>query len=788
MINILGLSIGMATCLLISLYVLDELSYDRFHEKADRIYRLGADIKFGGSENSYAVSPAPAGAAIMQDYPFIENYARLRETSALVKKGNQNIAEYETAFADASIFDVLTLPMLYGNPKTALAEPNTVVITESIAKKYFNSSQVVGKTLTIENNQLYKVTGVIKDIPQNSHLKRKIFLSMLNHSQSKETTWLSNNFNTYLVLKEGTKPEQLKSKLKEILIKHVQPELSAVLKVNTIEDFEKSGSYLRYNIMPLTQIHLYSNKVAELSPNSSIQYVYIFSAIAVFILFIACINFMNLSTARSAGRAKEVGIRKVLGSFRSSLVGQFLSESVLLSLLAFVLSMGIAYLILPYFNELAVKEMNFSVAEKPLLFPILFLFAMGVGLLAGSYPAFFLSAFKPIDVLKGKWSAGMKSGNLRSALVIFQFFASVFLIICTLVIYRQLNYIQNKQLGFDREQVLIINDTQALGSKMQSFKTEIVKEMPEVKSGTVSSYLPVPSWRNDTSFFPEGEIRQDNAILMQEWGVDTDYIKTLGMQIVMGRDFDKNLATDSSAIILNESAIKILGLNDPIGKKISTITDIQTGATTSYTIIGIVKNFNYESLRENVGALSLILSKYQANISLRLKTDNIQQTLSKIESKWKTMAIGQPFNYQFMDEAFDNIYRGEQRIGKIFISFAVLAIFIACLGLFGLAAFSSEQRTKEIGIRKVLGASVGQIISLLSKDFLRLVLIAFVIATPLAWYCMNKWLQDFAYRIEISWWIFALSGMLALSIALFTISFQAIKAALANPVKSLRTE
>ncbi len=473
-INLLGLAIGMAVCLIISLYVWDELSYDRFHEKADRIYRLDMAIKFGGEESIQAVTSAPAGAAFMQDYPFVENFVRLRQTSALIKKGEQNIAEYEVVFADPSIFDVFTLPMLSGNPKTALAEPNSIVVTESIAQKYFNTSQVLGKMLTVEDNQLYKITGVIKDLPENSHLKRNVFLSMANHGDSKETTWLSNNFATYLVLQKGTGSEKLKSKFGEVIRKHIQPEFSQVLNIKSVEEFEKSGNYLRFDLMPLTKIHLFSDKIAELSPNSDIQYVYIFSAIAVFILLIACINFMNLSTARSAGRAKEVGVRKVLGSLRSSLMGQFLSESVLLSLIAFVLSIAVAFLILPYFNELAVKKMNFSFAEKPFLFPTLLLFAVGVGLLAGSYPAFFLSAFKPVNVLKGKLSVGMKSGNLRSTLVIFQFFSSVFLIICTLVIYRQLNFIQNRQLGFDRDQVLIITDAQALGSKMESFKNEII--------------------------------------------------------------------------------------------------------------------------------------------------------------------------------------------------------------------------------------------------------------------------------------------------------------------------
>ncbi len=786
-INILGLSIGMAVCLLISLFVLDELSYDRFHAKADRIVRIDMDIKFGGSENSYAVSPAPTGAAFRNDYPFVENFARLRETSAVVKKGQQNIAEHQVAFADSSLFSVFTLPMRYGNPAKALAQPNSVVITESIARKYYGTDNALGQTFIIEDNRAYKVTGVIEDLPKNSHIQRNIFLSMANLEDSKQDIWVSSNYNTYLLLKEETDKRKLPAAFKETQKKYIQPAIAQALNIKTIEEFEKGGSHLRFAYTPLTDIHLHSNKVAELSPNSNIQYVYIFSAVALFILFIACINFMNLSTARSAGRAKEVGIRKVLGSFRSSLIGQFLSESVLLSVLAFVIAIGICFIALPFFNELASKQMNLSPADNPLLFPLLLLFAVVVGLLAGSYPALFLSTFQPIQVLKGQLSGGMKSGRLRSVLVVFQFFASVFLIICTLVIYRQLNFIQNQQLGFDREHVLIVDDAQALGSKMETFKNEVL-QVAGVKSGTISSYLPVPSWRSNSSFFPEGQMSQENSVLMQNWDVDVDYVKTLGMQIIKGRDFDKNMPTDSNAIILNESAAKILGFQDPIGKKIYTFEDMQTGKMISYTIIGVVKNFNYESLRENVGALSLILSKYNKSVCFRLTGDNMSQTIARIENRWQGLANGQPFKYEFMDQAFDNMYRSEQRIGRIFISFAMLAIFIACLGLFGLASFTAEQRTKEIGIRKVLGASVSQIVTLLSKDFLSLILVAFVLAVPIAWYVMSQWLQDFAYRTEIAWWIFVGAGLLSLVIALLTISFQSIRAALTNPVKSLRSE
>ncbi len=786
-INICGLAIGMATCVLISLYVLDELSYDRFHEKADRIYRLDMEIKFGGTESSYAVSPAPAGATFLQNYPFVENFVRIRENSTQIKKGEQTITEHEVAYADSTFFDIFTFTVLAGNPQKALAEPNSAVITESIALKYFDTKEALGKTLILQNNDVYKVTAVIKDIPQNSHLQRKIYLSMLNYEDSKQNIWTSNNYNTYFLLRKKEDTDKLTASFPEVIKKYVEPEIKQVLNIKNIDEFSKTGSYIRFGFMPLLKIHLHSNKVAEISTNSNVQYVYIFSAIAVFILFIACINFMNLSTARSAGRAKEVGIRKVLGSFKSALVGQFLMESVLLSTIAFLLAMGIASLMLPFFNDLAIKQMTFSFTKMPLLFCALFGFSVLVGLLAGSYPAFFLSAFKPVEVLKGKLSMGMKSGNLRSSLVVFQFFASLFLIICTLVIYKQLNFIQNQQVGFDREQVLILHDTHTLGKSVESFKNEIT-QIKGIKSGTISSYLPVPSWRNNTSYFPEGEMQQERGVLMQSWDVDSDYVKTMGMQIVRGRDFDKNLITDSSSIILNEAAAKLLSFKDPIGQKIFTLANVQTGERIFYTVIGIVKNFNYESLRSNVGAMGMKLGKTDGTICFRLDAGNVKETVSKMEGKWKNITSNQPFNYQFMDEAFDSIYRSEQRIGKIFITFAILAIFIACLGLFGLATFTAEQRVKEIGIRKVLGASVLQITTLLSKDFLKLVMIAFVIASPIAYYFMDKWLADFAYRITISWWIFALAGVSAITIALITVSWQSIKAALMNPVKSLRSE
>ncbi|MBD0353172.1 MAG: FtsX-like permease family protein, partial [Flavisolibacter sp.] len=577
-------------------------------------------------------------------------------------------------------------------------------------------------------------------------------------------------------------------KFEELLSKYIFPQAQQIMQISP-EDFERSGNYIHFSLTPLTAIHLHSDRIAELGPNSDIQVVYIFSAIAVFILLIACVNFMNLSTARSSNRAKEVGVRKVLGTHRKNLISQFLTESVLMSLIALVFAILFALLLLPYLNELAAKKLSLSVFEHPMMLPLLLLFVLVVGLLAGSYPAFYLSAFQPIEVLKGKLAGGFKRSYLRSSLVVFQFFISIALIIATIVIHAQLTFIQNKKLGFNKEQVLVVRDAYVLDKSAEIFKNEVLK-YPEVVSGTVSGYLPVaPSSRDNESLFPEGQMQNEKAVSAQFWRVDYDYVKTLGMQIVQGRDFSKDFLTDSSAIIINETAAQLFGFGkNAIGRKITELTDFNSKTTKDYTVIGVIKNFNFESLRQNIGALCMKLGQSTGAISFRLKSDNLTQALAHVQTTWKRLAPNEPFTYSFLSEDFDRMYRSEQRAGQIFISFAVLAILIACLGLFGLATYAAEQRTKEIGIRKVLGASVSNIVNMLSKDFLKLVFIASVIAFPVAWWGMHQWLQDFAYRIHISWWVFVVAALVAFVIALVTVSFQAVKAALTNPVKNLRTE
>jgi putative ABC transport system permease protein len=789
-INIIGLATGLACFILIALYVTDELSYDKYNVRAGDIYRVDADVKFGGNELRLCVSSDPMGATLKKDYPQVEEYTRIyaSEGSKLVKKGNEFINEDNIVYVDSTFFNVFTLPALSGDTKTALNEPNTVVITESTAKKYFAAPDAVDKTIEIEKKP-FKIKAVIKDIPHNSHFHFDFLMSMKNVEYG-FGNYLSMNFQTYILLKPGTDYHAFDRNFAQVVDKYVFPQAKQYMNINSMDDFKRAGNRLNYFLMPLTDIHLKSNRFPELGTNGNIQYVYIFAAVAIFILLIACINFMNLSTARSANRAKEVGIRKVLGTERKSLISQFLTESTLMAIISLIIAVLIAYFTLPLFNNIAAKSLTISSIFSAQILPFLIALPFVVGIIAGSYPAFFLSNFKPITVLKGKTNTGFKKSYLRSGLVVFQFFTSIVLIIGTVVIYKQLNYIQTTNLGFNKDQVLIINGAGALGNNDEAFKNEVLN-MPGVKSATISGFLPVSSSRSDNSYSKDAVMDSKNALSMQSWWVDYDYVNTLGMQIVKGRNFSKDFGSDSSAFIINEAAAKVLGYDDPVGKKI--YTNFQNGPNDrpqlkTYNIIGVVKDFHYESLRQNIFPLGLRLGHNNSLISFKIKTTDIKPLVGQVENKWKTMAAGMPFSYRFMDEAFDNMYREDQRVGKLSLTFSVLAILIACLGLFGLATYMAEQRTKEIGVRKVLGASISNMVAMLSKDFLKLVFISAVFAFPLAWWAMHKWLQDFAFRINIGWWIFIVAGVIASLIALFTVSFQAIKAAIANPVKSLRME
>lgn len=775
-INVLGLSVGLATCLLIVFYVVDELSYDKYNIKADRIYRITEIAKLNGNEASYAGSEKPLMEAL-KSFPEIEKMARFIPTSSLflssqkfhIRKENNNLQERNVVYTESGIFDIFTLPVISGHP--ALNEPHTAVITESTARKYFNKVDVAGQTLTINDTSQYTITAVIKDIPLQSHFNFDFFLSYSSIPEYRAGGWGYGGMHNYVLLKPGANIKKLESQMQAIAYK------------NYPASMHTNGNYLKYALTPLLDLHLRSNSQYELMEKGSIQYVYIFSLIAVFILLIACINFMNLSTARSSNRAKEVGVRKVLGSARKYLIAQFLTESILITLVSAIIAVGLASLLMPLFNQMAVKHLSFTMHSMTWLLPSLLIIVIVVGLLAGSYPAFFLSAFQPIEVLKGKLAAGFKGGFLRSFLVVFQFSISIFLIIGTLVIYNQLKYIHNKDLGFNRSQMLVIKNVNVLGKQAKILKQD-VKQMPGVLNATLSTYLPTGEDRNITGLFPELPIDIKKDVLSEFWPVDEDYMNTLSIKLISGRNFSNQMASDTAAMIVNEAFVKRFGFKDALNKTVYR----DSYGIQPYHIIGVMKDFHFSSLKDEIKPVALVYNEDRGSITVHVNTANLSALMTQIEKKWKTLSPNQQFNYSFMDADFDATYRAEQRIGTIFISFSTLAILIACLGLFGLAAYAAEQRNKEIGIRKVLGASVSVIVRMLSMDFIKLVFISILIASPLAWLVMNKWLQDFAYRQNIQWWILVIAGAVAVLIAFVTISFQSVKAALANPVKSLKSE
>ncbi len=784
-INIVGLAVGISVAALITLYVADELSFDRFHANADRIYRVDGDIKFQGQSFVLAVSPPPMGQTLKMEFPEVEDYTRFRALGAWnFQYENKVFREERVAFADPSFFTVFTAPVVLGNAVAALSAPETVVLSEHIVHKYFGSENPIGKRLKGDNNKFYTVGAVMKQLPVNSHIRFDVLISMTSYADSKSTEWGNNNYQTYVLLKQGANPDVVDAKFPSIVKKYFAPILERDLHIN-YEKFLAEGNYAKHSLFPMARIHLYSgNELGEISPNGSIQYVWIFSCVASFVLLIACVNFMNLATARATNRAKEVGIRKTLGSQRSQLVAQFLAESSLMVLCALVLAACLMEIALPAFNQLSGKEIERTALHTPQFVGVLAILFVAVGVLAGAYPAFVLSSFQPVKVLKGDKSSGSRNSALRSTLVVGQFAASIMLVIGTLVIFNQLRFIQSKNLGFNREQVVVVQDPSGIpDGSSQRFKQEVLR-LSGVKSAAVSSYLPTGGWRNNSILW----VGKDSpSASVQQWVVDADYIPTLGMEVGKGRNFSANNLADSTTAIVNESAArKFFGNEDPLGKQ------VQTGMSDStrriFTVIGVVKDFHYESLRETIQPLVMFFGKTVGATSIRFNASETSSVLASIESTWKRLSPNKPFEYEFMDDAFRETYRTEQRTGTILGVFTSLAIMIACLGLFGLAAFAAGQRTKEIGIRKVLGASVVSLIALLSKDFLKLVAIALVVATPLAWYGMNRWLQDFAYRIELSTWFFVLAGAAAVVIAFLTVAGQAWRAARANPVKALRSE
>ena len=787
-INTFGLAIGIATCLIIMLFVQDELSYDRFNEKADQIVRVVFRGKMNGEFIKEASTMAPTAQTLKNDYPEVSAATRLRWYGSSKVTVNQKVFTGASfAYADANFFQVFTLPFVKGDATTALIEPNTVVLTQTMANKYFGNEDPIGKTLNFkDNSQLYKITGVIADLPVNSHFHFDLFGSMETLPEAKLPTWLSSNYYTYLVLQKDYDYKKLEAKLPQVIDKYMGPQIKQGMGVS-LSEFRKKGNDVGLFLQPLLDIHLKSDfsGTSNLEPSGDIRYVYIFGAIALFMLLIACINFMNLSTAGASKRAKEVGIRKVLGSVKAELITQFLLESIILTTISLVLALILVKISLPSFNDLSGKALNFDFTNNPFEIITILAFGLLVSVLAGSYPAFFLSSFKPISVLKSKFIPNRKGISFRSGLVVFQFIISISLILGTTVVYQQLSYIQNKKLGYDKEQLLVLRNSYTLGNNEAILRTQLEKD-PRVMNVTASAYLPAgPTNTNMSGVYPDEKMEQNRRAIIYQ--IDDKYIPTMGMEMALGRNFSKGLTTDSSNVIINETMAKTLDWGkNALGHTINRYTD-NVGGKRSYTIIGVVKDFHFKSLHEEIAPLMMVLEESHGLI-IKVKTKDVAGILATIKTNWQAFHSEEPFTYAFVDELFNKTYVSEQKTGIILSIFAGLTIFIACLGLFGLATFTAEQRTKEIGVRKVLGASVGQMIALLSKDFLKLVLVACIIAFPLGYWTMSLWLQDFVYRINISGWIFLFAGIGAIIIALLTVSFQAIKAALMNPVKSLKTE
>lgn len=794
-INIIGLALGLATCIIIILYISHELSFDKHHDKANRIFRIATDFEFQGNSFEIATVPTQMGPTLERDFPEVEKAVRFRDRgSYLIRspESNNNRREEDIIFVDAGIFDLFTLPMIHGNPETALKDPFTVVITASAAERHFGTLNALGETLILGDEDTYTVTGIIEDMPETSHFNYDFLLSMEGLEGASEQNWWSFNFHTYLLLRDGVDPEAVEEKFESFKKTYMEAQLKDLLGLD-FNEFKASGNKLEYYLQSLTDIHLHSDLDEELEANNSILYVYIFSGLALFILILACINFMNLATARSSTRAKEVGVRKTLGSLQKQLTVQFLAESLLLSFIAFFVALFLVEMTLPVFSSIAGITITSNYLSEPLLIVTVTGIVIITGLLAGSYPALMLSSMKPVNVLKGSYTEGKSHILFRKGLVVFQFSLSIIILVGLLVINRQLDFIQSKDLGFEKDQMVILNDTWALGDneRLQTFRDGMLSHTV-FKDGTVTGYFPVEGYvRSNTAFWPAGkEPSEGTTVTMENWVVDEHYIPTLGMEVIEGRNFSEELDVQRNSVILNESAVRRLGIANPVGKVIYTFNDesSDSDASRSFTVIGVVRDFHFQSLRQNITPVGLFYGVDRSNIAFKMSAGNASQALDLLRSTWSDYAPMQPFSYEFMDQEFDQMYRAENRTQDLMISFSILAGLIACLGLFGLSAYSTERRRQEIGIRKVLGASVQSILSLMSKEFIQLVLVSFIIAVPISWFVMNQWLDNFTYRTDIDIMTFLIAGVGTLFVALLTVIGQSIRAALMNPINSLKSE
>jgi putative ABC transport system permease protein len=798
-INILGLATGMAVCLLIVLFVKSELSFDQHHKRGEDIYRVVLDRIYPGRSTAYSMIPQSIGPAIQKEFPEVKECTRVFNFGGgggnfFMRIGDKTYEERKVLAVDSNFFRVFTGEFLAGDGATALQQQNSVVLSESAAKKMYGSAQAaMGKQFQsdFDQNNSFLITGVCRDWPANSHFTFDVLLSVTGFPFIRQPNYTGFAAHTYLLLSPTADAKALEAKLPVVIEKYVAGAIENSF-AQSYADFKKAGNGYHYYLQPLQKIHLISDLEAELSPNGSMTSVYIFGVIAIFILCLACINFINLSTARSVERAKEVGIRKTFGSEKNALVLQFLVESVLISLFALLLAIGFMFLLLPLFNQLSGRNLTAGTFLQPLFLLVLLLFSVVVGVIAGLYPAFVLSSFQPITVLKGRFRSNKKGLVLRNGLVVFQFAISVVLIIAAIVVNQQMRYMLGDRLGFRKDQIIVVERADLLDQRTEAFKTSLLK-IPGVEF--VSGTTAMPGTQN---FFGTTWQKENAKESLTGRGivVDQNFATALNLEVKEGRFFSREFGTDSLSVVLNEKAVQELGLGaKPLGARLTSpngFFNAPDGKPYVYTVVGVLKDFHFQSLHQKISPL-VINNSSRGNgvhnlLAVRIKSGNFKAAVAGIEAEWKSFVKERPFHYNFFDQMLAEQYLAEQTTQRIFTVFSSLAIFIACIGLLGLVAYTTQQRTREISIRKVLGASAANIVNMLSKDFLKLVLVASLIGLPLAWWGMHRWLQDFAYRINISWWVFAGAAVIAVLIALFTISFQSLKAAFSNPVKNLRSE
>jgi putative ABC transport system permease protein len=785
-INVAGLSIGIACSLLIALFVINEASYDRYNVKKDRIYRAILNGKIGGQEVTVASSAAIMGPTVLREFPEVEDFLRMTGRGPTVVEYNDKVfTEEHLIEADSSFFNFFSIPVLKGDPANLLNAPRKVVLSESTAKKIFGDENPIDKAIKIGSDTArFIVSGVMGDVPGNSHFDANILVSFMTNPRSKSTVWLSNSFSTYFLLKPNTSYKTVEAKFPDLMIKYVGPEVQQFMGIS-ISDFESQGNKYRFFLQNLADIHLDPSIQQEFKDASDPKYLIIFGSVAILIVLIAAVNFMNLSTAQATRRSKEVGIKKIAGSTRGMLVTQFLSESFLMAMISLLFAMIIIKVTLPYFNNLLGANLTLGLFKNWYTIPGLILFTVVVGFLSGSYPALFLSSFNPYEVLKGSVKNSTNNGRLRRILVVFQFAVSILLIIGTLIMYRQISFMLNKDVGFNKENLIVINRAEALGTKLRSFK-EAVKNIPGVVNIASSTAVPGRN-NNNNGYMIEG--RKDETFLAMTGWVDYNYLETMGMTLVSGRNFNESFTTDQDACIINESARKDFNITDL--DKVRFMEPLDSGKMRYLPVIGVVKNFNFESLRNPIGPYII---KFQNDrmlwgyISVRLTGQNYSGTINEIEKVWKEFVSNTPLQYYFVDDDFGQMYKQEKQNAQMAVIFSILAIFVASLGLFGLTSFTLEQRTKEIGVRKAMGSSVPGIYYVISKEIFMLVSISALIAWPVIYYIAAKWLENFYYRINLGVLSFFAGLLIALGIALTTISYRIMKAAKVNPAQSLRYE